>query len=285
MFLSTCGSYPGFHYQVQHVSGSPFISICISFPVSTLHVLLPFPSPGHLTDDLPQMDKHRYLWCPQTSQSSPLACVSAVLLCSFTRTWLNWGSELSTLILYSFFGNGKWTCEEMSFSDSLETLYSAGTEPVTLCTQGRFISTSLLLHLAIESVSLCCLGQSSSPSLPKTWVDQACEPWPMLSEPPHDPGLTVSDAWEQLPQTKTCPQVLRLVLSSAAPEDPISLLFKSEGHRCITYFYFSLKLFLKLSFLVFIFFAWKDFCITILVCTEQGGQVHPEGKWVSTRGL
>lgn len=283
MFLSPCGSYPGFHYQVQHVSGSPFIPICISFlcppSMCCCHFLLQDTLPISLrwmstdTSGVLRQASH----CPW-----PVWALSSYVL-SLEHDWTEGpNSQLSCFIHFLVMGNElvkRWV--------SVTPLkhYSAGTEPVTLCTWGRFISTSLLLHLTIESVSLCCLGQSSSPSLPKTWVGQACQPWPVLGDPPHDPGLTVSDAWEQLPQTKPCPQGVHLVRSSAAPEDPISLLFKSEGHRCITYFYFSLKLFLKLSFLVFIFFAWKDFCITILVCTEQGGQVHPEGKWASTRGL
>lgn len=55
----------------------------------------------------------------------------------------------------------------MSFSDSPKTLYSAGIEPVTLCTWGQISIPKP--PFSFETVSLWFLGQSSSLDLPRVW--------------------------------------------------------------------------------------------------------------------
>lgn len=111
-------------------------------------IVIPFFS-GHLTVSLWQMSTDA---CGVPRQASHHTCPAWALpsyVLSLEHDWIV-GANSLTLRLYSLFGNGKWTCEKMSFSDSLEKLYRAGIEPVTLCTWGRLIFTSHLLLLFLR---------------------------------------------------------------------------------------------------------------------------------------
>lgn len=127
----------------------------------------------------------------------------------------SWHSVLHQLVYKSESTNWnqpkrEWTPSRMSLSGSPKTLYSAGIEPVTLCAWGQ--SSIPKPPFSFQTVSLWFLGQFSSLDLPRTWNLPGLDPMLLLMTGfwwyPYHPGLTPSCGWEQLPQTKPCPQAL-----------------------------------------------------------------------------